>query len=319
MKISEFNTKNFLGNTGAVERSYILINYEDINTSAPVTYKASLQEVGKAISANLNLLKENYNEFPTTMKASQGAYVDQSARITNLITVDQSSSEVWSWMDDKIERIAGDVVEDITHERPMIVASGTEIGYFDNNDFVDIPLFNPSTGYEIGNLTLYPLGHDNAGTLYDLAGNKVFETGEKPIVCYDAVNGNIGYYNSDENQDMIPINPMNVSASITLESAMGDSMTAYLALASDGAVITAQDCGAAVEILRVGANGHKYPVIVYDSSEQQLGYYEPGNSQMSQLDLSLVSYEIDPYDNTKINLLTLGGSVLTQIDTHSNS
>jgi hypothetical protein len=50
MKMSEFTTKSFLGNAGAAENSYILINYEDNTTQRPVTYKASLQEIGKAIA-----------------------------------------------------------------------------------------------------------------------------------------------------------------------------------------------------------------------------------------------------------------------------
>ena len=55
MKISELNTKSFLSGTGAAANSYVLINYEDNSTSEPVTYKASLQELGKAIANDLKL------------------------------------------------------------------------------------------------------------------------------------------------------------------------------------------------------------------------------------------------------------------------
>jgi hypothetical protein len=42
MKISELNTKSFLGASGAAENSYVLINYEDETTNEPVTYKATV-------------------------------------------------------------------------------------------------------------------------------------------------------------------------------------------------------------------------------------------------------------------------------------
>jgi hypothetical protein len=48
-QFSDLPTKSFLGNTGAAENSYILINYEDNTTAAPITYKASLYELGQAI------------------------------------------------------------------------------------------------------------------------------------------------------------------------------------------------------------------------------------------------------------------------------
>jgi hypothetical protein len=41
-KISELNTKSFLGGAGAAANSYVLINYEDNSTSEPITYKATI-------------------------------------------------------------------------------------------------------------------------------------------------------------------------------------------------------------------------------------------------------------------------------------
>jgi len=55
MKISELNNKSFLGAPGAATNSYVLINYEDNTTSEPVTYKATLDELGKSIANNLHL------------------------------------------------------------------------------------------------------------------------------------------------------------------------------------------------------------------------------------------------------------------------
>lgn len=78
MKMSEFTTKSFLGNAGAAENSYILINYEDNTTQRPVTYKASLQEIGKAIANDQKLYKKTQNGAITT-NVSQGAYVNTAA------------------------------------------------------------------------------------------------------------------------------------------------------------------------------------------------------------------------------------------------
>lgn len=78
MKMSEFTTKSFLGNAGAAENSYILINYEDNTTQRPVTYKASLQEIGKAIANDQKLYKKTQNGAITT-NVSQGAYVNTEA------------------------------------------------------------------------------------------------------------------------------------------------------------------------------------------------------------------------------------------------
>lgn len=78
MKISELNTKSFLGHAGAAENSYILINYEDNSTSEPVTYKASLQELGKAIANDQKLYKKTQNGAITT-NVSQDTYVNTAA------------------------------------------------------------------------------------------------------------------------------------------------------------------------------------------------------------------------------------------------
>lgn len=75
MKMSEFTTKSFLGNAGAAENSYILINYEDNSTSRPVTYKASLQEIGKAIANDQKLYKKTQDGVITTA-TNQGTYAD---------------------------------------------------------------------------------------------------------------------------------------------------------------------------------------------------------------------------------------------------
>lgn len=79
-KISELTTKSFLGASGAAANSYVLINYEDNSTSEPVTYKASLQELGKAIANDLKLPSVTVNEGAITnfkvKGVSNGAYTE---------------------------------------------------------------------------------------------------------------------------------------------------------------------------------------------------------------------------------------------------
>ena len=85
MKISELNTKSFLGGTGAAANSYVLINYEDNSTSEPVTYKASLQELGKAIANDLKLPSVNVSgntiiDFKVK-GISNGAYTEKAVGV----------------------------------------------------------------------------------------------------------------------------------------------------------------------------------------------------------------------------------------------
>ena len=68
MRISELNNKSFLGAAGAAENSYIIINYQDTNTDRPVTYKATLNELGKMLINNLGVVRyetENGNILAT--------------------------------------------------------------------------------------------------------------------------------------------------------------------------------------------------------------------------------------------------------------
>lgn len=80
MKISELTSKEFLGNSGAVANSYVLINYEDSTTEGPVTYKATVQELGKAIAENLKLYKDDNNGGAQTISAGNNTYTNNTAK-----------------------------------------------------------------------------------------------------------------------------------------------------------------------------------------------------------------------------------------------
>lgn len=75
MKISELSSKSFLGAPGAATNSYVLVNYEDNSTSEPVTYKATIDELGKSIANNLQLYKATQNGA-ATITVSSGAYTN---------------------------------------------------------------------------------------------------------------------------------------------------------------------------------------------------------------------------------------------------
>lgn len=82
-KISELDTKSFLGASGATANSYVLINYEDATTSAPITYKASINELGKAIASDLQLYAAS-GEGAATMSAGNQTYTTGTAK--NFVT-----------------------------------------------------------------------------------------------------------------------------------------------------------------------------------------------------------------------------------------
>ena len=113
MKISELNSKSFLGAPGAAAHSYVLVNYEDNTTNAPVTFKATIEELGKSIANNLQLHRETLSG-PAIVDVSQGAYVDASIRV---VTVDPSN----------MIRVNGNHVPYVAIVRP----SSGELVYYD--------------------------------------------------------------------------------------------------------------------------------------------------------------------------------------------
>jgi hypothetical protein len=74
MKISELDTKSYLGAAGSGDNSYLVVNYKDNNTDRPATYKVTLNELGKLLVNNLNLVKYEANKALATLEATNGAY-----------------------------------------------------------------------------------------------------------------------------------------------------------------------------------------------------------------------------------------------------
>lgn len=122
MKISELNTKSFLGGTGAAENSYVLINYEDNSTSEPITYKASLQELGKAIANDQKLYKKTQNGAITT-NVSQGTYVNTAAEnfaSTGAVTAAVSGLASTGYVTNAISTATNDLL-DINDVRSLFI------------------------------------------------------------------------------------------------------------------------------------------------------------------------------------------------------
>lgn len=202
MKMSEFTTKSFLGNAGAAENSYILINYEDNTTSRPVTYKASLQDIGKAIIQDQNVLKiDSSTGQAQTITSNNGAYVINNE---HFVSYD------------------GELVTSGTKMVPRVVqynGLSDEIGYYTTenaNSWNNINLgINPSApivtslpntlnnGASSGNV--YPVVVDGYGTLYENSDSHVASilnidvthitaNSEKAPIIYDLIQDQIGYY-----------------------------------------------------------------------------------------------------------------------------
>ena len=75
MKISELELKDFLSGANAITKSQIVVNYEDDNTQEQVTYKTSLEALGKAIAEHLKLVYYDNNNLKT-INESNGAYIN---------------------------------------------------------------------------------------------------------------------------------------------------------------------------------------------------------------------------------------------------
>lgn len=214
MKMSEFTTKSFLGNAGAAENSYILINYEDDSTSRPVTYKASLQEIGKAIIQDQNVLKINSSDpwQAQTVTSNNGAYVNTNQ---HLVSYD------------------GELVTSGTKMVPKVIQYNSQqsgIGYYstDNaNSWTNINLgIDPSApiatsipnayGNSTISIDVYPVVVDEFGTLYENSDSHVASilnidvthitaNSQKAPIIYDLTQEQIGYFPTGTS-DFTPIN-----------------------------------------------------------------------------------------------------------------
>lgn len=226
MKISELNTKNFLGAAGAATNSYVLVNYEDNSTNEPITYKATIDELGKAIANNLHLYKETQNGAVIT-SVSQGAYVNgtpkmlmtssQEAKLNAAVSAGELSHAISSApyvsMNDVSEYIADEVMDSDGYY--LAVASDSKMhivkGSNDYNGLVETVVTegwtDPTDSEMIGNFVLmydgdlYYANVNESGTFtqIDLAGGAPLQAGWSEYT-YDTA-----YI--DENGTLIKVDP----------------------------------------------------------------------------------------------------------------
>lgn len=146
MKISELNTKSFLGAAGAAANSYVLINYEDNTTSAPVTYKASIDELGKAIANNLQLYKKTQNGAVTT-SVNNGAYADGTAEqfITSAALTGLAST---GYVTNAVANAGGTAFDPMVYEaddcsKLMFLSPDGIMGAYSGDNFIPVDIFDP--------------------------------------------------------------------------------------------------------------------------------------------------------------------------------
>ena len=201
MKISELTNKSFLNNAGAAANSYVLINYEDNSTSAPVTYKTSLDTLGKAIAKNLNLMHGNTSTLSQT-DTSQSTYTSKSVDGWNkldrakILAYDPSLGKVNYYRDDFLTP-AWEIYEQTTiGNKDIVVNTSDGIAIKNGNSYDPITKTGsrPILVYDdVSNFLYY---YDN--TAEDFIQATVFANPTQGNVIYDSTNSNFKYYDEDE-------------------------------------------------------------------------------------------------------------------------
>ena len=156
MKISELNTKSFLGAAGAATNSYVLVNYDDSasNSDQPVTYKATLHELGNAIAADLGLYKQSENDSGnmSTITAGNNTYNTQEEQFLQVM---RSGAAIGYYERKNNDWVPHEVLITGSDKTVVVYDSSTSnIGYVTTNmNFTPISVggggFDPESGVEI--------------------------------------------------------------------------------------------------------------------------------------------------------------------------
>lgn len=96
MKISELNTKSFLGADNDAKYSYVLVNYAGASTSSQVTQKVTIEELGNSIARSLQLYKKTQNGPATLIRnGNTNNYIEHTENLgggTIDVTADQAAN-----------------------------------------------------------------------------------------------------------------------------------------------------------------------------------------------------------------------------------
>lgn len=86
MRISQLESKDYLGTSGVGTNSYLILNYdtepapvnteEEADTNPPVTYKVQMNELGKGLIGNLNIVQYDANRVLKTLTNGETAYTN---------------------------------------------------------------------------------------------------------------------------------------------------------------------------------------------------------------------------------------------------
>ena len=258
MKISELNTKSFLGNSGAAANSYVLVNYAEAANGTPVTYKASLEELGKSIAANLGLIYDGtYGHGGQVLKVSNGAYAADDS--------------------EKVVGLAG------SNTLRLVVDGGFVPGVLQINDTEDG--FGYYATSESDSWTPVTLGGDGG------EGDETIDvsalTAEFTLPTsggLDISGATVAFY---ADGDFVVVDdcgfafPFPWSTAVTAKDKLSNNLQIHHVFYADSVgLVTVNNSNKIETLISQGLyddNGDAYPVVVYDSTNSQFGFIDGSN------------------------------------------
>ena len=155
MKISELNSKTYMGAAGAKSKSFVLINYDDTATDSPVTSKISVENLAKEVAAELGLPK--YDASTHTLKKITHDTVN------NTYTVQNSGTVINTTVYPKHQETYGTAQCYPLVYNTSLGTAGVFVDRGNNTidettDLVDIPVYNANTNKLVVGNTSLPVG-----------------------------------------------------------------------------------------------------------------------------------------------------------------
>ena len=171
MKISELNSKTFLGEEGAKSKSYVLINYDDTATNSPVTCKTSIETLAKEVASQLGL--PVYDPVNRTLKAvTSSTGTDTYAVSNDGISVGvqypkggNGHSQLYPILYETSEGDTGFFVDNNSKDKVKLLTYDTTNHniLFDGSSILGIDDINQYVRYEESNNGEEFLSHNNMG------------------------------------------------------------------------------------------------------------------------------------------------------------
>lgn len=241
-KISELTNKNFLNAAGATANSYVLINYDDTATNQPVTYKTSIDTLGKAIAKNLNLVKESNGDLKT-VGSSQSTYTEGNAQVKKIqgfpVLFYDSNNGVGYKNANNSEVLAN--LEDLLYfdaERALIYNVGSStVGYYStpgvSDTFTEVSLGgNPYSAEVSGTQTQYAFYDTSFGLLISDSEGNIDTVLGQPLIVEESQGEYTFKAGPDGSEINLKFNPAtyvypDTSATFVFFDAEGHALDAY--------------------------------------------------------------------------------------------